>query len=49
MIDLPTCLVDFETRSFLNVKDVGAWRYAEDYTTEILCMGYKLGDRERKL
>ncbi len=49
IIDLPTCLVDFETRSFLNVKDVGAWRYAEDYTTEILCMGYKLGDGERKL
>ncbi len=42
--ELPPCLIDFETRSFLNVKKVGAWRYAEDFTTEILCMAWKIGD-----
>lgn len=46
---LPTCLVDFETRSYLNVKHVGAWRYAEDPTTEILCLGYKFTGGKRKL
>ena len=46
---LPVVLVDFETRSYLNVKDTGAWRYAEDDTTEILCMAYKIGDGETKL
>ncbi len=47
MIDLPICLVDFETRSYLNVKHVGAWRYAEDPTTEILCLGYKFSNGKR--
>ena len=47
--DLPVCTVDFETRSFLNVKDVGAWRYAEDFTTEILCLSYKFGDGVTRL
>ncbi len=26
------------------MKDVGAWRYAEDFTTEILCLSYKFDD-----
>lgn len=47
--NLPTVLVDFETRSYLNVLDVGAWRYAEDETTEVLCMAYRIGDGETKL
>jgi DNA polymerase len=38
------CTVDFETRSFLDVGNVGAWRYAEDWTTEILCMSWKFDD-----
>jgi DNA polymerase len=41
LTDLPIYVVDFETRSYKNVKHVGAWRYAEDPTTEILCLGYK--------
>ena len=41
--------VDFETRSFLSVKDVGAWRYAEDETTEIMCLSYKLGNGKTNL
>ena len=40
--DLPVVLVDFETRSYLDVRDVGAWRYAEDKTTEILILSYKI-------
>ncbi len=46
---LPVCTVDFETRSFLDVRDVGAWRYAEDWTTEIMCMSWKMGDNESKI
>ena len=42
------CVVDFETRSYLSVKDVGAWRYAEDTTTEILCMGWKFAGTDRR-
>jgi DNA polymerase len=41
IFDMPTCMVDFETRSYLSIKDTGAWRYAEDASTEILCMGWK--------
>ena len=41
---LDVCTVDFETRSFLDVRNVGAWRYAEDWTTEILCMSWNIGD-----
>lgn len=44
--DLPVVLVDFETRSYLDVRKTGAWRYAEDPTTELLCMGYKVGDNK---
>jgi len=37
-------VVDFETRSRLDVTVVGAWRYAEDASTSILCMSYKIGN-----
>ncbi len=47
--DLPVVLVDFETRSYVSVIDCGAWRYAEEGTTEILCMGYKIGEDNTKL
>lgn len=30
--------LDFETRSFANIQDVGAWKYAADSSTEILCL-----------
>lgn len=43
--NLPVCIIDFETRSYWSVTDVGAWRYAQDPTTEVLCMGWKLGDK----
>lgn len=41
--------VDFETRSEVNLKETGAWRYAEDPTTEILCLAYKIGDDSPQL
>jgi len=38
--------LDFETRSRADLKKVGAWRYAEDPSTKILCIAYALGNRE---
>jgi len=38
--DAPTLFVDVETRSTAQLDDVGAWRYAADPTTEILCLSY---------
>ena len=32
--------LDFETRSICDLKKAGAWRYAEDPTTEIMCLSY---------
>jgi DNA polymerase bacteriophage-type len=37
---------DFETASQCDLKKCGAWRYAEDPTTEVLCLNWKVkGDR----
>jgi DNA polymerase bacteriophage-type len=33
---------DFETRSELNLKKVGAWRYSTHPSTQVLCLGYAL-------
>jgi DNA polymerase len=38
-------ILDFETASAAGLKDVGAWRYAEDVTTEILCLEFLLDGR----
>ena len=32
--------IDFETRSELDIKKVGAYKYAKHHSTEILCMAY---------
>ena len=37
--------LDFETYSEKNLKDVGAYRYAEDPSTEILLVGFAIDDR----
>jgi DNA polymerase bacteriophage-type len=34
--------MDFETYSEISVKDVGAWRYAMDPSTEVLCLAYSI-------
>lgn len=33
-------ILDFETASGCDLKEAGAWRYAEDVTTEILCVSH---------
>jgi DNA polymerase len=38
--------LDFETFSEAELKDVGAYRYANDPSTEILCAAMALGDEE---
>lgn len=35
---LPFVVIDFETASKADLKKVGAWRYAEDPSTRILCL-----------
>ena len=42
-------VLDFETASALDVRDVGAWRYAEDPSTEVLCLGYQVQGGLRKI
>src|SRR5579859_4324596 len=34
-------ICDFETASGCNLKEAGAWRYAEHPTTEVLCLCFK--------
>jgi DNA polymerase bacteriophage-type len=36
--------IDFETYSELNLKEVGAFKYAEDPSTEALILAYSIGD-----
>lgn len=36
--------IDFETRSKVDIRKSGAWRYAEDPSTSVLCLAYALGD-----
>ena len=41
---MPTLFWDIETRSTVPLEDAGAWRYAADPSTEILCVGYAVDD-----
>lgn len=41
--------IDFETRSELDVTQVGAWRYAAHPSTEILCLAYKFSKEPAQL
>jgi DNA polymerase len=36
--------IDFETRSTVDLKKAGVYRYAEHHTTGIICMSWRLGD-----
>lgn len=38
------CGVDFETRSAVDLKSAGVYRYSEDETTEVLCLGWAIND-----
>lgn len=37
--------IDFETRSEVDLRKVGAWNYAAHPSTEILCLGYQVGTK----
>jgi DNA polymerase len=41
--------LDFETRSKVDIYDVGAWAYSTHPSTEILCMAYAIDDEEVQL
>ena len=41
--------IDFETRSTLDLKDVGVYRYAAEPTTDIWCMAFAFDDEEPEL
>ena len=43
---MPTLFWDIETRSTVSLEDAGAWRYAADATTEVLCIGFAVDDSE---
>ena len=38
----PRAFIDFESRSACNLRKCGAWRYSQDPTTEVLCLGFRL-------
>ena len=40
---------DYETRSLLQLQHVGAWKYAADKHTEILCCAYAVDDQPARL
>src|SRR6516162_8632605 len=37
---MPLLFWDIETRSAVLLEEAGAWRYAGDASTEVLCVGY---------
>ena len=41
--------LDFETYSECDIKSAGAWAYAKDASTKVLCMAYAEGDEDPKL
>ena len=41
---MPILIRDYETRSTLDLPDVGAWRYSQHASTDIFCCGYAIDD-----
>jgi hypothetical protein len=46
---MPTLFWDIETRSTVSLETAGAWRYASDPTTEVLCVGYAVDDGDPQI
>jgi DNA polymerase len=46
---MPILFWDVETRSALDLGVAGAWRYASDPSTEVLCVGFAVDDSEPKI
>lgn len=38
--------IDFETRSYADLKKVGAWAYSEDPTTDVICVCWGIDNEE---
>jgi DNA polymerase len=43
---MSTLWIDFETRSRCNLKTAGAYNYAQDASTDVLCMSYAFDDED---
>jgi DNA polymerase bacteriophage-type len=46
---MPHLFFDIETRSTVDLEIAGAWRYASDSTTDVLCVGYAVDDSDPKI
>ena len=46
---MPILFRDVETRSTLNLAEVGAWRYAADPSTEMLCVAFAVDEGEAQI
>jgi DNA polymerase bacteriophage-type len=46
---MPYLFIDVETRSTVNLEIAGAWRYAADPTTDVLCVGYAVDDGDPQI
>jgi hypothetical protein len=46
---MPTLYLDIETRSAANLRDCGAYIYAIDASTQVLCLFYAIDDAEPQL
>jgi len=44
--EAPLLTLDFETKSYADLPQVGAWKYSQDPTTEIICLAYGIGEEE---
>jgi DNA polymerase bacteriophage-type len=49
LLTAPTGVIDFEIYSEADLKEVGAWCYAEHPTTEVICLSYKLPGKPTRL
>jgi DNA polymerase len=44
-----TAVIDFETRGVVNLETAGVSRYARDRLTEVLCVGYAVGNKPARI
>lgn len=49
VLHLDKATIDFESRSALDLKRCGAYIYAHGYTTQVVCLAYKINDGPTKL
>lgn len=46
---VPRAVIDFESYSEAELKETGAWVYAEHQSTDIICLAYKIEQQKTKL